>query len=191
MAEIAALTARVAATSPATHQHLRPLVFPYGGARSSVVDRWIVSRITHLPDSPRPDRGMHEFGTLVYARTATREAEIAVRHALGASRGRIVGQLFVEALVFAAVARGRTVARTWCCGGCMRYLSGQERLPFWIQSGPEVRHGDLRRAAGGGRRGDPGSASRVKATGSLGARALKNLGAGGSTLRFGKVGRPP
>ena len=41
-------------------------------------------------------------GTLVYARTATREGEIAVRSALGASRARIIGQLFVEALVLAS-----------------------------------------------------------------------------------------
>jgi ABC-type antimicrobial peptide transport system permease subunit len=36
-------------------------------------------------------------GTLVYARTALREGEIALRSALGASRARIIGQLFVEA----------------------------------------------------------------------------------------------
>ena len=38
---------------------------------------------------------------LVYARTATRQGEIAVRGALGASRRRIVAQLFVEALMLA------------------------------------------------------------------------------------------
>ena len=43
---------------------------------------------------------------LIYARTATRQGEIAVRTALGASRGRLVGQLFIEALVLAAC-RGR------------------------------------------------------------------------------------
>jgi predicted permease len=36
---------------------------------------------------------------LVYTRTAMRQAEIGLRTALGASRGRIVGQLFIEALV--------------------------------------------------------------------------------------------
>lgn len=38
---------------------------------------------------------------LVYARTATRQGEIAVRTALGASRTRIVSQLFIEALTLA------------------------------------------------------------------------------------------
>ena len=41
---------------------------------------------------------------LVYARTARRQGEMAVRNALGANRGRIVTQLFVEALVLAMVA---------------------------------------------------------------------------------------
>ena len=42
-------------------------------------------------------------GTLVYARTATREGEISLRSALGATRARVISQLFVEALVLAAV----------------------------------------------------------------------------------------
>ena len=40
---------------------------------------------------------------LLYARTATRRGEIAVLTGLGASRGRIVTQLFTEALVLALV----------------------------------------------------------------------------------------
>ena len=50
---------------------------------------------------------------LLYARTITRLGEIAVRTALGASRGRILSQLFIEALmltVFGAVA-GLVLAR--------------------------------------------------------------------------------
>ena len=42
--------------------------------------------------------------TLVFARTAMREAELTVRTALGASRGRISAQLFAEALVLSGIA---------------------------------------------------------------------------------------
>ena len=44
------------------------------------------------------------IATLVFARTATRESEISVRTALGASRARIAGQLFAEALVLSSIA---------------------------------------------------------------------------------------
>jgi predicted permease len=43
---------------------------------------------------------------LLYARAATREGEFVMRSALGASRARIVSQLFAEALGLAAVALG-------------------------------------------------------------------------------------
>ncbi len=43
---------------------------------------------------------------LVFARTATRSSELAVRTALGASRARIVLQVFVECLVLALLAAG-------------------------------------------------------------------------------------
>lgn len=43
---------------------------------------------------------------LLFARTTARESEITVRTSLGATRGRIVGQLFVEALVLALVSAG-------------------------------------------------------------------------------------
>lgn len=45
-------------------------------------------------------------GTLLLARTATRTGEITIRTALGASRGRIIAQLFVEALVLAVASTG-------------------------------------------------------------------------------------
>ena len=41
---------------------------------------------------------------LLFARAATRESEFIVRSALGASRGRIVAQLFAEALVLGGIA---------------------------------------------------------------------------------------
>jgi len=70
--------------------------------------------------------------TLVFARTATRGWEVAVRNALGASRGRIVAQLFTEALVLTAVAAGlgtglAKLALRWGVRGI-----GGDVLPFWV-----------------------------------------------------------
>lgn len=48
--------------------------------------------------------------TLVYARTASRHSEIAVRTALGASRRRIVAHLFAEALVLCGLAAAAGLA---------------------------------------------------------------------------------
>jgi predicted permease len=50
------------------------------------------------------------IATLVFARTATRENEISVRTALGASRARIAGQLFAEALVLAGISAAAGLA---------------------------------------------------------------------------------
>jgi hypothetical protein len=44
------------------------------------------------------------IGILVYARAVARREEFATRYALGASRGRIVTQIFIEVLVLAAAA---------------------------------------------------------------------------------------
>jgi ABC-type antimicrobial peptide transport system permease subunit len=44
------------------------------------------------------------LAALTYARTAARVGEITVRTALGATRGRILAQLFTEALALVALA---------------------------------------------------------------------------------------
>jgi putative ABC transport system permease protein len=137
--EIAALTARIRADSPATHTHLTPRVLAYGG--ESPGDAGLIELAsTHLPILLVLVIACVNVGTLVYARTATRDAEIALRYALGASRSRIVTQLFVEALVLSAIAAvvGLGVAHAALKWGVPVFYSGDvDALPFWTQPGLE------------------------------------------------------
>lgn len=73
-------------------------------------------------------------GMLVYARTATRSREMALRTALGASRTRIVTQIFVETIVLAAVAAASGVlAIDWLLGRVnLAAIAGEASLPYWL-----------------------------------------------------------
>jgi hypothetical protein len=78
--------------------------------------------------------------TLVFARTATRGWEITVRNALGAGRGRIIAQLFVEALVLtgAAALLGLVVAKV-AMGQALSLVAGGDGMPFWINDSLSLR----------------------------------------------------
>ena len=71
---------------------------------------------------------------LVFARTATRLRELAIRTALGASRGRIVSQIFVETLLLAVIAAGVGVlVFDWAVDHVnLARLAGASRLPYWL-----------------------------------------------------------
>ena len=128
-------------------------------------------------------------GTLIYARTATREGEIAVRSALGASRARIISQLFVEALVLASVAApvglmAADRAMTWGIESANRAAGG---APFWMTPGLKL---STILYAGGLAVVSAAMLSFLPALKVTRARVqphLANLGAGGATLRFGRV----
>lgn len=135
-AELSAISRGLAAASPATHEHLRPMVMPYAKAFSEFEDSEdalaaygveiaIVLSLVLI---------CVNVAILVYARTATRQGEIAVRTALGASRRRIVTQLFVEALMMAGVSAVIGIALTAVglrqLEGALRGLVGP--WPFWF-----------------------------------------------------------
>jgi predicted permease len=187
-AELMTVAARAAADSPQTHERLRPRVLAYGG--ESPGDRtWLEWAITHLPVLLVLIVACINVGTLVYARTATREAEIATRYALGAARSRIVAQLFVEALVLASVAAvvGLAAAHWAVRWGLELYYAGQNGgPPFWVHPGlrpTTVVYALMLTIAGATLLGVlPG----LKATSAHVHAQLRTLGAGGATMRFGR-----
>jgi predicted permease len=134
-AEIATIGRRTAGAFPSTHETLRPDVLPYtfpffdmNDPRAAEVVHLMQALITVLLVIVCVN-----VAILVYARTATRHGEIAVRSALGASRRRIVAQLFVEALVLSAVAALAGVALT--AFGLRQVNAAMDQIladaPFW------------------------------------------------------------
>ena len=134
-AELDVIGARMAASYPETHEHLRPRVIAYGKPILEGGEGGFFGRLLTFVN------GIFlmllavvctNVATLVFARTATRGWEIAMRNALGASRGRIVTQLFLEALVLASLAAvfGLLVAKVAVRWG-LSLLAGNE-MPFWV-----------------------------------------------------------
>jgi putative ABC transport system permease protein len=119
---------------------LRPMVLPYAAnfvsdtnpndlAQRSRNARLIIFFVCLLLIPPCVNIAM-----LVYARTVARQEEIALRTALGASRGRIVLQLFIEMLVLSTLAAGLALVAVRFIAGLIERFMLQElqRLPFWI-----------------------------------------------------------
>ena len=75
-------------------------------------------------------------GTLVLARTATRTGEISIRTALGATRTRVVTQIFIEALVLSLVATSIGLALGEGVARWLRQAATQSGdIPFWMDMG--------------------------------------------------------
>jgi len=75
-------------------------------------------------------------GLLMFARAATRGGEIVVRSALGASRSRIVLQLFAEALVLGGIAALIGLAAAHFSLGAyyrVNEIESAGTLPFWFE----------------------------------------------------------
>jgi putative ABC transport system permease protein len=73
---------------------------------------------------------------LVYARTVARAQEISVRAALGASRRRIVTQLFVEAFLLSGLAAvSGLAAATFVLDRIQLSILAREGAPFWWDFG--------------------------------------------------------
>ena len=135
-AELTEIGRRSAAEWPDTHQHVRPRLMPYAYLFTDMNE----------PENVLAMRALQfamvllltvicvNVAILVYARTATRQGEIAIRGALGASRLRIIGQLFVEALMLAgtAAAAGLLILTLAMPQLEAAIATTGGRLPFWI-----------------------------------------------------------
>jgi predicted permease len=135
-AELTTLGRRATAEMPRTHEHLQPRVTPYaqliGGGPGDdqpiflLINAFAVMLLVLVCGN---------VAMLLFARAATRESELVVRSALGASRGRIVTQLFAEALVLGGLAATVGLAAStfaldrW---GTKFLTINMGKLPFWF-----------------------------------------------------------
>jgi predicted permease len=126
---------------------------------------------------------------LVYARTATRSGEIAVRTALGASRRRVLVQLFAEALVLSGIAAalGLTLASIGLSVTQRFVVASGAELPFWASLGPSP--GLIAYVAGLGVLAAVivGVLPALKATGQRVQLGLQQLSSRGSGMQLGRV----
>jgi putative ABC transport system permease protein len=131
-AELDALGAALAASQPETHATIRARVLPFA-SRHSPQELWVIWGMQAMTALIVLIIGIN-VAILVYARTANRIGEIAIRTALGGSRARVVVQLFSEALVLSSLAAAAGLAAgQYALSALHRYLTffvGDE-VPYW------------------------------------------------------------
>ena len=186
-AELTQIGQRMAATNAATHAQLRPLIAHYGAPspgnrdlallRLSNIVAWLILAVACA-----------NVATLMFARTASREGEIVVRNALGASRYRVMMQLLVEALVLCAVAAVvGLIAASFALDYGNRRIAGMEQAPFWwhFSISPATVVYTAMLAIGGAVL--VGLLPAIKATGPRVQAALAQITTGSNSLRFDGV----
>src|SRR5688500_7985258 len=136
-AELTSLGKRLAAEHPTTHAQIQPHVIPYAQMSVDNNDMTTVKALSYFFVVVLVMVVCSTVALLLFARAASRETEILVRSALGASRRRIVAQLFAEALVLAGVAAavGLAAAQLALTRWGKPYLMmgyDSPMLPFWF-----------------------------------------------------------
>ncbi|MGE5833322.1 MAG: ABC transporter permease [Acidobacteriota bacterium] len=127
--------------------------------------------------------------TLVFARTAMREAEISLRTAIGATRGRITAQLFAEALVLAVVAAFAGLSAAKFVGRWAKSLweQGIGPAPFWWDDGLGYSTILYAFALAVFAALVVGVVPALKATGRHLQSAMRDVSSGTSTMKFGGI----
>jgi len=133
-AELEVAGRRTEADHPRIYQRLNPRVAPFA-QRATTGQAALIFAGVRLLFIFLLVVACANVATLVFARTVTREGEIAIRTSLGASRRRIVLQLFAEALVLVGGATlvGLAVARFALgrIGGLFFTIQQMPAPPFW------------------------------------------------------------
>ena len=187
-AEVGVIGKRLASDLRETHEHLRPFVRSYATFFGEPGSSYALLRSFNVFALLLVILLCSNVALLLFARAATRETEIVVRSALGASRRRIVAQLFGEALALggvAAVVGLAAVAITLRQWGREFFEMQEAVVPFWIDpklSPPTILYAIVLTLVAAAVAGIiPG----LKVTHGIGAR-LKQ-GTSGSGLRFGGI----
>ena len=133
-AEVTSFGQRLTAEHPTTHAQIQPHVLPYAQGGVNNNDELQVMGLTYFFVVALVVVVCSTVALLLFARAAARETELLIRSALGASRGRIVTQLFAEALVLAggAAVVGLAMAQLALSRLGKPYIEANyDLLPFW------------------------------------------------------------
>lgn len=129
VAEVAAVSAAWEAAYPASNRGIRMVAVPIDERYNGPVQGWLPFMLAGLIVVAVASANV---GNLLLTRGAARAREVAIRTALGASRGRVARQLLIESTFIgvAACAVGFLVSRT----ALAAYGSGVPAgvLPYWI-----------------------------------------------------------
>jgi len=188
-AELDVVSARLAADQPATHAQLRTRVRAFAGRTPGdplrLEDLAVHAIVLLLLGAVSAN-----VATLIFARTAMREPEMVVRHALGASRARVIAQIVTEGLVLtlAAAVLGLVVAQA-----TVRYAWARasqiigDGLPFWVDLKLELATIAYALLLALVAAALIGLLPALKATGASIQRGLQGITSTGGTMKFGGI----
>jgi hypothetical protein len=193
-AQVAALGRRLAAEFPDTHGRLEAQVVPFG------TSEW------NLPQGGiRATPGFYAIqllclvlllvacanvAMLIFARTATRFRELAIRTALGAGRARVVSQMFIESLLLASAATALGLpAYSWAIRRLQGIIvEGDGTQPaYWIDLGVTTKTVLWSLLFATATAGVVGILPALKVTGKRVQQTIQKAQAGRSGIRFGGV----
>ena len=177
---------RMAERFPDTHARLQPQVLPYTHAFTGIdaSEARIGVAIGQALALLLLVLACGNVGILMLARAAARAGELALRTGLGASRTRIVSQLFIESLLLAMLAAGVGLLGLQAVATGPDYLDAG--LPFWVDFEVSRRTAVLAISLAVVSAVVAGVIPALKATGRGAQASIQRASAGGSGIELGR-----